>query len=66
MRRRRMLARKLQVVKPASPVQKGDTVYFTAPEDGINARFMVADKSLSLDMASPMPMETLRLEEWAS
>lgn len=66
MRRRRMLARKLVITRPDSPAQKGDTVYFTAPEDGINARFIIADKSMSLDMASPMPMASYRLEEWVS
>jgi hypothetical protein len=66
MRRRRLLAHKLQVVKPASPAQKGDTVLFTAEEDGIAGRFIIADKQFVLDMASPMPRETLRLEQWAA
>jgi hypothetical protein len=64
MRRRRKLAPKLEIVRPDSPAKKGDTVHYSAPEDGVNDRFLIAAKSQELDMSSPQPMATYRLEAW--
>lgn len=64
MRRNRMLSKKLQVQRPDSPAAKGDTVHFSSPEDGINARFIITDKQHTIGNDGRMPMATYRLEEW--
>lgn len=66
MRRRRMLAKKLQVVRPESPAAKGDTVHFVAEEDGINGRFIITEKQVSMGGPGNYPRAMLRLEEWAA
>lgn len=62
-RRRRLLSPKLEVVRPDGPARKGDTVHFSCPEDGINRRFIIADRR-AVHAPGKMPMATYRLEAW--